>query len=90
MYLLPPELLTLIFENCDSLSQACALSRTSSYAFRVWAQCRTRLGWRLAGKEVVGFDDAVMTASCMAVIMEAMLMLTLDTCITVETQSPGR
>lgn len=65
MHSLPPEVLTIIFENCDSLSQACSLSRTSSYTYRTWRECRARLAWELATKEVVASEDALMTVSAL-------------------------
>lgn len=60
MYLLPPEVLILIFRDCEHLSQACALARASSYTYRVWKDCRSKLAGTLASREVVAFDDAVM------------------------------
>jgi len=60
MYSLPPEILILIFQECGTLSQACALARTSIYTHRVWQECRPTLAWQLASQEVIAFDDAVM------------------------------
>jgi hypothetical protein len=63
MYLLTPEILILVFQSCESLTQACALASTCRRLYQVWESCRPGLGVALARYEVVDYDNALLAVS---------------------------
>lgn len=63
MLSLAAEILILVYQQCEKLTQACALASTNVHLYQVWQICRPYLATRLAQNEIVGFEEALLAVS---------------------------
>jgi len=54
-----PEIIVLIFQDCDSFRDVFALAAACQYLHSVWCTNSTSIIWPLARTEILGFDQAL-------------------------------
>ncbi|KAL5355150.1 hypothetical protein BJX96DRAFT_170395 [Aspergillus floccosus] len=67
---LPTEGIILIFESCDSLSQAIALALTSKWLYAIFLDLVHSIGTHIGRREILAFDDAMIAARATRLVLE--------------------
>ncbi|KAG4440015.1 hypothetical protein IFR05_004529 [Cadophora sp. M221] len=71
MLSIPVELLTHIFEACDDFSKVIALASVCKHTHEAWVTNPGTIIWRVAGTQILSFDDALMAVRATAIVSKA-------------------